>query len=697
MIETTFQSQSFYLLNDEPDWQGNVRTTWQLIVGQASSLSQREGRRPHSGTLRCTMQYQSTRSGAAARQLVGALRDYTTQPVLCPLWPAVCLWDEAGNPAGTGLWLVWRADWSQWEIFSDIGVEPSWPAGEVLVAPLLWGRLVKREVNWLSNEALSFDAQFEESGPAAYSVTPAAAAFPTFPLPPDAGYSAAPLRPFLANFTGVQDALNLQLVREQIGFTRDQAETFYSQAVQRETKVPFLLRGQAMAFLFLRFFLDVAGPGHAFWTPGWMSAAALTADVAAGDQTLHVTDTASVRAGDFIALFGGQTGESAAQALVDGVTDTTIHLASPLAVPTGEVFSARDTIITPLLLVRLDKPQMDIEFSEPDVARVSLQLVEVPPEYSPPSDEVLGSTLGQLPTRCWLYEFSRILDGVTFTDRYTSYESDLTLGGNTYASAKIAHGEIKQGLNLESDEGSIKSSVFADNPLILSAQLRLESPLRVVIRAAEVAGPTAVNDSVLFSGEMLPSKVKGARLTATTVALGRIFDDPFPDFFLQATCNYALFEDGCGLLASDWKFTATLQDVGTVGYPFSLLLRNLARVTGTFPASIFAGWFVGGWLEYGAGLTWQRRAIVDSTAYIGSPAEMTIWLDRDLDPYPTNGQAVALFPGCDGRRETCQAYHAVNNPEGKFDNYLNFGGHPFIPASNPSLVKLPQPTAGGKK
>ena len=43
-------------------------------------------------------------------------------------------------------------------------------------------------------------------------------------------------------------------------------------------------------------------------------------------------------------------------------------------------------------------------------------------------------------------------------------------------------------------------------------------------------------------------------------------------------------------------------------------------------------------------------------------------------------------PGCDGIYTTCQAYDSANNPTGKFNNYLNFGGEPFTPGVNPSAV-----------
>lgn len=66
--------------------------------------------------------------------------------------------------------------------------------------------------------------------------------------------------------------------------------------------------------------------------------------------------------------------------------------------------------------------------------------------------------------------------------------------------------------------------------------------------------------------------------------------------------------------------------------------------------------------------------------------------------FPEAGDAAVLYPGCDGRWETCGSHHATTNPDGRFDNRLNFGGHPFMPgAANPSLVKVSESVGGGKK
>lgn len=683
MIATEFNDQSVFLLNDPPDWLQPVKSTFSVVMGGAVGLSNRETRRPHSATLRCALEYQTTRTGADAGRLIGALRNLNTQPVLCPFWPGALRWaDRSGAAVSAAISLVWKEDWSQWEIYAD--AEPDWPTDDDLTAPLLWGRLTKREPSWVCGDTFTFDVQFNEDGPADYALEPAAADFAAGPLPL-AGYTSAPkLLPYRANFIGIEDSIEVNVLRESIGLGRAQAQTLYPQAAHRAFKLPYFLDGQASAFQFLRFFLDYAGAGASFWTPGWMSAARLTADVAAADTELHVVDTSGLKAGDYIALEGRAGFQPA---IVEALAPTTITLHAAI----GADCLFEEAIITPLLLVRLDKPALQIDWQNPQAAAAQLTLVELPAEYVPASDETIGETLGQLTQRCYLYEFTRDLGDVTITDRYTSYEADVALGDDTYIAALIEHGDIQQGIALEQDAVQVTAFIAAGHPLLLFATLKMEAPLFLTIRQADVAAGNASDAEVIFFGEIASVKVQGQKLTAKAVTAGTVFDRKIPRFYLQLACNHALFSPGCGLNKDDWKFTASVLLVPSVAYPFAVALHSLAGPAATF----FDNWFAGGWIELGAGAAFQRRAILNSTTV--TVGALTVWLNRPFDPLPAADDEVSLWPGCDLRAETCKAYNAGTNPEGKFDNYLNFGGHRFLPAANPSLVKLSAPVAGGKK
>jgi hypothetical protein len=205
---------------------------------------------------------------------------------------------------------------------------------------------------------------------------------------------------------------------------------------------------------------------------------------------------------------------------------------------------------------------------------------------------------------------------------------------------------------------------------------------------------TVVSNVVVFVGEITKSSVRGRIITARCQAGGSVFDRQVPRFRMQTGCNHSAFDTGCSLLKASWKFTAAVATVGTPGFPFEFALENLQRVSGPTP-TYFEHWFAGGWAEFGSGSTWCRRPILRSS--VVTAGALTISLGRDPIVFPEEGDEVVLYPGCDGRWATCGAYHATNNPQGRYDNRLNFGGHPFMPVANPSLVKVSEAVGGGKK
>jgi uncharacterized phage protein (TIGR02218 family) len=342
-------------------------------------------------------------------------------------------------------------------------------------------------------------------------------------------------------------------------------------------------------------------------------------------------------------------------------------------------------VVATLVLARFEKPRLGLEFIMGSLAQGAVSVVELPPEYSPAGDETLGTTIGLLTTRGYIYELAQTIGVTTTTTRLTSYEADLTASGNTYTARRMDHGMVKQSLFLDRDEIEIRSEIVAGDPLVKLATVQAEAPVRLTIKSVDVSGSNGSNDTVLFTGDIIGLSVRGSKLTAKAVSAGTVFDRIYPRFRMQIGCNHALFSTGCGLSSAAWQFTATLSNPGTVGYPFTFDLTSLARTIGSVP-TITAGWFSGGWVEFQSGANLSRRAIIDNTAPVSGA--LTITLARDPSPFPPSASAVKLFPGCDGSKATCID---------KFANYANFGGHPFLPATNPSLVKVSQNVGGGKK
>lgn len=675
MIQTTFDGQTVYILTESPDWNGRFGATFELVSQWESGLTARESRRPFAATLRSKLRFKLTLEGTEAIQFAAFFRSYQGQPVLVPYWPAATTWANRAQIQTTGgLRVAWVDGWATSALYTTS--EPGWPASGDNVAPCLWGRLEKREGTWASASVFEFDVEFTETGSADYALTPSSVAFTAGPSL--AGYATAPrLLSVPLDWAGTSESLSVRIQREQLGFGRAPQETIYPQTNYTETDINVLTETATDFWSLLRFFYSY-GAGASFWAPVWRSVAVMAAGITSPSTSLSVTSAAGVQAGDYLAFIQGQSVISTAR--VSSISGTTLTLGSAPG-----TLSASDTVVSRLVLARFQKPRLSVEHLVGTTTVSTISVSEVPPEYSPASDETLGTTIGLLTTRGYVYELAQTIGGTTTTTRLTSYENNLTLLGNTYTSRKIDHGTIRQSLFIDRDEIELRSEVVAGDPLVKLATAQAEAPVRVTISTVDVSGTTASNASVIFTGDVIGLSVKGYRLTAKIVSAGTVFDRVYPRFRMQVGCNHALFSAGCALLKSDWEFTANVLNPGSPGYPFTFDLFNLARTVGSLP-TVTAGWFAGGWAEFGTGANTSRRAIIDNTANISGL--MTITLARDPAPFPSAYASVKLYPGCDGSKSTC-----VN----KFGNFVNFGGHPFLPATNPSLVKLSQNIGGGKK
>lgn len=691
MIQTTFDGQLVSLVQAAPDWGSGVISTHELPWTGTAGLSNREARRPHAAALRSTLSYTALLAETELRRCVAALDAMGNEPVLCPFWPGHRRWaDRATAPLQGGLKLAWTSDWATWELYTT--VEPAWPAAEDNWAPVLWGFFGERgdlaKSKWYHGRLAEVALTVTEDGPAAYALQPAAGAVLAGPLPP-AGYATAPrLLPILPNFQGLSDQVTLRINRTRTGFRRQQPSEFYPQATAHLQELDYQLGSRSEIATLLAFLRDHAGRGAAFWAPSHVAAAVLSADVGPADTVLNVTDTLTVNAGDYLAFLteGGPIGRRVTAA---APTAMTLNAAAGVALP-------KTTLVSPLLLVRLDRSRIDLEWTHAGLADTTLRVRELPPEYAPAADETVGTTLGQLPERCYLYDCARDHGGTLLHDRFTSYERDVTYGGHTWISADLEHGVIQQGLSLEGDKVDLTSRVFALNPLVLLSSLRCEAPVKLTIMSADVAAGVASNVVILANGEVDRASLRGEVIRGRLSPGGRLQDQQAPNFLIGPGCNHSLFSVGCGLSRAAWVHTALVNGVPSSAFPHTLAIDGLARTTGPTPA-YFADWFAHGWVEVGTPGTagWQRRWILTSTN--PTAGALTLTLHKAFDPLPSDNAAVTLYPGCDLTAESCRAYHASTNPRGKFDNFANYGGHPQVPASNPSLVKLSQNLGGGKK
>jgi hypothetical protein len=595
---------------------------------------------------------------------------------------------------------------------------------------LLWGYLRNENAaEWITDDLLRAEVDFTESSPFSAAIVfagnPGAAVAagantyngdtlgwatgPVWPTGPVFGGGvASTVLPFVPHWDRLTETVTVRIGGETSGFRRQRFTRFYPQSPARLSDVTWQFHDSATIARFIRFWQDHSTT-VAFAAPGWATAAPLVADVAAGDTAIPVTDTGAIQAGDWLWF---QTQSTSGPASAFARVQATAPGLLTLAAATGIDCPAASTSVMPLLAARFDAPQLELTFTHPALAIGRTRVRELPPELDLPSGETASVTLGGQPGFVYLLTLSISGAGSApdtssgLLARWTPFEADVTVGGSLYQSVDLSFGALRRSLNLERDQFEFTCGLFPGNPLLPLALLQSESPVSVTAARAPYSPATGAGDPVLlFTGEITRCAVEGRMLTVTCTPGGQRFAQQLPRFLRSPLCNRTLFHDGCGLRPEDWRFSATVAPGFTNAFPFALDLRALSSTSGRTPAW-FVHWFAQGWLEWTApgSSVPVRRAILASTVPVPDSASSTLSLSLTVTlargftgPLPAVGDVVFLYPGCDQLHTTCQAYDAVHNPTGKFDNYLNFGGHPFTPAGNPTLVKRSSPSSGGKK
>jgi len=475
VIQTTYNSAPLWLLDLASGPGTSFRGEFEVMARVEVGLSNREERRALSTHLRSKLTYTIIAEDSDARRLERGLIDCGTNRVAAPLWPALVRWEDRGTAKiRGGLNLVYRPDWSEWEIFED--AEPVWPVADDLVVPLVVGRLEDRTLSWIHPECCEFSVRLIEASPAAWSLRVDAVEWAAGPLPD--GYAVAPsLFPLPLQFDAVSGTVTVSIQRDQIGFSREQIEETHQEIGAMQREVASVETGDEIATL-LRWAQDHAA-GRQFWALRPTSAMRIPEAMFNGQTAAIATDTYGVRAGNWVAfLTPGLTVQAFAQ--IASASGQIVHFVST----PGTV--AADSFIVRLELVRFTRPQVVVDWFDQRAAVVTMPLRAVPPEEAVPSDEEIGFTLGAVWHRVWLYEFARTVAGVAEVERLTSHEEDIELDGVTYTAARVDHGAIVRGIALDRDEVEIRGSL-ADLSLLRDvAALRSEAPVAVRIYEASI-------------------------------------------------------------------------------------------------------------------------------------------------------------------------------------------------------------------
>lgn len=234
--------------------------------------------------------------------------------------------------------------------------------------------------------------------------------------------------------------------------------------------------------------------------------------------------------------------------------------------------------------------------------------------------------------------------------RYTSHSSVVNYGGNDFDPAVIRRGTVNYDAQFEITKLRITVGYLEDPVIEFIAQNPVEILWVEVLRFFEDVSPEEV--SVIFVGQIKNVAFQGNTGEVDCVGFEHYLKQRIPKFRFQIGCNNDLYDSFCGIDKSSWKTTTTVT-IDSEGVVLTSSDFGLQE----------DGYFTRGYVQWGD----YYRMIVDHTGN-----NITI---RFTMPGFASGQSVDAYAGCDKQLATCHD---------KFDNVLEFFGHPWIPLDNPA-------------
>lgn len=252
------------------------------------------------------------------------------------------------------------------------------------------------------------------------------------------------------------------------------------------------------------------------------------------------------------------------------------------------------------------------------------------------------------PIEC--YEFV----GSYKTYRYTSGDLPVTVNGSVFTPVPIRRSNVKAGVY---DEDNIKIDVEMPISVALVKDYGFQiTPPRLMLTVYRVHRGTdyATDFAIFWKGLITTFSITNNKATITIPSIfGDAMSGNVPSVYYQSPCNHVLFDSGCKISRAANTVVTTVVAVD----------GNNVQIAsaGGFPD----GAFIGG--EVADTSHNDRRMIVAHAADL-----LTV-------NYPFSnllvGTTVEVTRGCD---------HGFNSDcKNKFNNQINHGGFPFIPAINP--------------
>jgi uncharacterized phage protein (TIGR02218 family) len=663
----------------DPDWAAPVRLTLRKPVDKQRSLVGREARPSLAHALHCSISYRAALDRDHAAALLTALQARQDQPVLVPAWPFLRPYDdylESAAPVRGGLYLAFNAaNPSSFSLVIDVELDQytyDW------AVPVLWCKPERAPKVVLDTpEFTTVQFEFREDGPAQFPLQPVERSWTSGPA---LGAYSPYVFPWVHGGLRAQDsgADLIAVDRRTLGPSgRMQAAAAYEQDAERLVSAEVAVESADDIAALMRWFADHGGSTPFYVSSGQSVCRLVSVDQPGDDYILEVDNAALLGANRVLAIhrYGLPLEIRRVASIAGNYLDIGGALGSPLPTSTD--------VLALAALARHAQDEIELSFASPEYATSTLHFRELPAEYTIPTGETRGTTMGALAIVAWLYEIVLDWGGASVqTTRLTSHERTVTAGGQTYIARPIEHGEILRSLRLERDNLSIRTRWWDNCPwrVWLPGYMDAKMLMRIyrcTVNASGVGGTPVLRytgevDKVTFDGPFIEAQLRG---------INNLFDRRCPRRLMQQGCNHALFDAGCTLDLEEWQFAGSVESWD--GNEVSVgNLETPEGVTGWTSADYFAL----GYLEYVASGETIRHGILRSSYDLGEDV-LELILARPLRGNAPAG--VTVVPGCDGMPVTCHD---------KFNNRVNFGGFPEVPTKSPSFQPLKKSTSNsGKK
>lgn len=247
-----------------------------------------------------------------------------------------------------------------------------------------------------------------------------------------------------------------------------------------------------------------------------------------------------------------------------------------------------------------------------------------------------------------LYSFAR----GSFIWRYTSNNKEVVVDETelSYIPAKIQRGELQR----KDETGAQRVEVTFGRKLGILTSLRDGTTLPMIASIHRYHKGSGDLPALLIWGSVGATSLDGSVAKCNIVSSEAQLASPIPRVLITSQCQLGVYTARCGINALEWAFDTTITS-------FSRSLVEVDSVDGHDDT-----YYSNGILQIG-----------DSFIHIESQVGTTLKIFGSLPDSAAVDNEVRIFKGCDKTLDSCIS----------FDNVYNMLAFPYLPQTNPLLIR----------